>query len=351
MTTKIAVLAGDGVGPEIIGAAVEILKACLPVELEPGLVGGAAIEATGDPLPHTTLQLVESSDAVLLGPVGGPLWGGKVRGEEGLERLRRTLGAYVSLRPARYLGVAAPVRDSIARHADILLVRDLSDMYISGPASGNLTDHGPSLDTLRRAAHLAFRQASSRRGRLTAVDKSNYLPASKTWRDVVAGVASEYPEVDFEQRYVDTTSFEVMRAPHRFDVMLTENLFGDILSDQLAALVGSMSLLGAASLGTRGHIFRPVQDSDPAIAGRGIANPAGAILAVALMLEHALERPDLARAVEAAVAAAVREAKTLDVQGHATTAEFTRAVLRNFSWLRWSDMPEAEPARTSEWGV
>ena len=134
------------------------------------------------------------------------------------------------------------------------------------------------------------------------MDKANFLPASKTWRDVVAGVASEYPEIDFEQRYVDTTSFEVMRAPHRFDVVLTENLFGDILSDQLAALVGSMSLLGAASLGTRGHIFRPVQDSDPEIAGRGIANPAGAILAVALMLEHVLERPDLARVVEAAVA-------------------------------------------------
>jgi len=350
-TPRVAVLSGDGVGPEIIGAAVEVLRACLPVEIEEGLVGGAAIAETGDPLPEATLRLVDAANAVLLGPVGGPAWEGRVRAEEGLARLRKRLGAYASLRPARHLGVPTPIRESIARHADIVLVRDLTDVYSAGGSASVDPAWRQSLEDIRRVAHLAFRQAQQRRHRLTAIDKANFLPASKTWREVVAEVAQEYPKVEFEQRYVDTTSFEILRAPHRYDVILTENLFGDILSDQLAALVGSLSLLGGASLGVRGHVFRPIQDSEPDVAGRGIANPAGAILALALMLEHSLERADLARALEAAVAIAVREARTPDVGGRATTREFTDAVLKNFAWLRWADVPEAEPAGRAEWGV
>ena len=348
MAHRVAVLPGDGVGPEVIEAALNVLRACLPVELEHGLIGGAAIEATGDPLPDTTLELCRRSDAILLGPVGGPRWEGRVTGEDGLQRLRRECGAWASLRPARYLGVPAPIRETIARHADVLVVRDLSDPY----AGRETAPRSEELEAgTRRAAELAFAQARRRRGRVTAVDKANTLEASRRWRGLVAEVAREHPGVEFEQRFVDTTCFEILRAPHRFDVVLTENLFGDVLSDQLAALVGSMSLLPAASLGRDTSLFRPLHGSASDLAGRGIANPAGAILCVALLLEHALERPDLARAVESAVAVALREVRTPDVGGRHSTSDFTRAVLRNFNWLRWSEEPQAEPASAAEWGV
>jgi 3-isopropylmalate dehydrogenase len=348
MTHRVAVLPGDGVGPEVIDSALNILRACLPVEIENGLIGGAAIEATGDPLPQATLELCRQSDAVLLGPVGGPRWEGDVTGEHGLQRLRRELGAWASLRPARYLTVPAPIRESIARHTDILLIRDLSDPY----AGREVALPSETLEAgTRRAAQLAFAQARRRRRRVTAIDKANTLEASRRWRAVVAEVAREHDDVEFEQRFVDTTSFEVLRAPHRFDVVLTENLFGDMLSDQVAALVGSMSLLPAATLGTAASLFRPLHGSLPDVAGRGLANPAAAILSVALLLEHGLERPDLARAVESAVGVALREVRTPDVGGRNSTAEFTRAVLRNFNWLRWSEEPQAEPASAAEWGV
>lgn len=348
MTHRVAVLPGDGVGPEVIESALSILRACLPVEVESGLIGGAAIEATGDPLPEATLELCRGADAVLLGPVGGPRWEGGVTGEHGLKRLRREIGAWASLRPARYIGVPAPIRESIARHTDILLIRDLSDPY-AGRESVLPSD--ALEDGTRRAARLAFAQARRRRGRVTAVDKANTLEASRRWRVVVTEVAREHADIEFEHRFADTTSFEVLRAPHRFDVLLTENLFGDMLSDPLAALVGSMSILPAASLGTSTSLFRPLHGSAPDVAGRGVANPAGAILSVALLLEYALERPDLARAVESAVGVALREVRTPDVGGRNSTSEFTRAVLRNFNWLRWSEEPQAEPASAAEWGV
>jgi 3-isopropylmalate dehydrogenase len=348
MAHRVAVLPGDGVGPEVIDAALGVLRACLPIEPEQGLIGGAAIEATGDPLPEATLELCRSADAILVGPVGGPRWEGRVTGEDGLQRLRRELGAWVSLRPARYLGAPAPIRDSIARHADMLVVRDLSDPY----AGRETAAPSEELEAgTRRAAQLAFAQARRRRRRVTAVDKASTLEASRRWRALVAEVAREHPEIEFEQRFVDTTCFEILRAPHRFDVVLTENLFGDVLSDQLAALVGSMSLLPAASLCRKASIFRPLHGSAPDVAGRGVANPAGAILSVALLLEHALERPELARAVESAVGVALREVRTPDVGGRHSTSDFTRAVLRNFNWLRWSEEPHAEPASAAEWGV
>jgi 3-isopropylmalate dehydrogenase len=357
MSATIAVLPGDGVGPEVTRAALSILSACLPVEVCEGKIGGAAIDACGDPLPPETLELCAGADAVFLGAVGGPRWeGGPRRPEEGLLGLRRALGSYANLRPARYLGLPTPLRDGLARHADMLIVRELSGgVYFGEPRGGNSTDAfntwRQSAEQVRAVAHVAFQQAQRRRQRVTSVDKANVLETSRLWRAVVSEVAREYPEVELEHRYVDAASFEILRAPHRFDVILTENLFGDILSDEAAVVAGSIGILPSASLGAGPSLFEPVHGSAPDIAGRGIANPIGAILTVAMLLEYGLRQPALARAVEASVAAALKEARTPDVGGQSTTAEVTAAVQRHLSWLRWAHASPEDAATAPEWGV
>jgi 3-isopropylmalate dehydrogenase len=195
---------------------------------------------------------------------------------------------------------------------------------------------------------VAFQHARQRRRKVTSVDKANVLETSRLWRAVVSRVAAEYPDVELEHRYVDAASFELVHAPRRFDVLLTENLFGDILSDEAAVLVGSLGLLPSASLGSGTPLFEPVHGSATALAGRGEANPAGAILTVAMMLELAFQRPDLARMVDAAVEVTLRDVRTPDVGGQATTAEFTAAVHHNLGWLRWSDLGEE---RSFDWAV
>src|SRR5262245_38134065 len=353
MTPTVAVLRGDGIGPEVIESALSVLGACLPVHVNEALVGGAAIDATGDPLPEETLAACRASDAVLLGAVGGPRWDGAVRAEDGLLRLRRGLGLFANLRPARYMGLPTVLREEVARNADILVVRELSGgVYFGEPrggdGSGAYNTWRQSAEEVRRVAHVAFQQARTRRRKVTSVDKANVLETSRLWRAVVSQVGGDYPGVELEHRHVDAASFELLQAPSRFDVVLTENLFGDILSDEAAVVVGSLGLLPSASLGPGPSLFEPVHGSAPALAGRGVANPIGAILTVALMLDHAFSRPDLRRVVETAVAAALREVRTLDVGGTATTAEFTAAVHRYLSWRRWS---EAEEERSFDWAV
>jgi 3-isopropylmalate dehydrogenase len=354
MVPKVAVLRGDGIGPEVVEAALAVLGACTPFHAREALIGGAAIDATGDALPPDTLALCRQSDAVLLGAVGGPRWDGGPRPEEGLLRLRKGLGLFANLRPARYLGLSTPLRESLARQADVLIVRELAGgVYFGEPRGATGTDAvntwRQSADEVRRVAHVAFRQARRRRNRVTSVDKANVLETSRLWRRVVAEVGLDYPDVELEHRHVDAVSFELLAAPQHFDVVLTENLFGDILSDEMAAVVGAIGLLPSASLGDGPSLYEPVHGSAPLLAGRGVANPVGAILTVALLLEHTLGLHELARSVEAAVESALRGTRTPDVGGAATTRGFTDEVRRQLSWLRWEDT--GGDGASSEWAV
>jgi len=356
MGAKVAVLRGDGIGPEVTESALSVLGACVPIRVREGKIGGEAIDATGDSLPQETLDLCRSCDAVFLGAVGGPPWEGAVRAEETVLRLRQRLGLYANLRPARYMGLPTPLRDGLVRHADILVVRDLAGGVYFGEPRGDTPTEAfntwrQTSDQVKRVAHVAFREARRRHGIVTSVDKSNVLETSQLWRRVVNEVAAGYPDVQLEHLFVDTASFKLLQAPHRFDVVLTDNLFGDILSDEIAAVVGSLGLLPSASFGDGPSLYEPVHESIPELFGRNVANPTGAILAAALLLEHSLGRPDLARVVNAAVVATLQEVRTPDIGGEATTQDFTAAVHRNLSWLRWEHSPEEEAAATSEWGV
>ena len=351
MAARVTVLRGDGIGPEVVEAALGVLGACVPVHVREARIGGDAIDHHGDPLPPETLAACRDADAILLGAVGGPRWEGPLRAESGLLRLRQGLGLYANLRPARYLGLPTPLREGLARGADLLVVRDLAGGVYFGEPRGQAGEEAfntwrQTAEQARRVARVAFEAARLRRRRITSVDKANVLEASRLWRAVVTGVGREYPDVELEHRYVDAASFELLQAPRRFDVILAENLFGDILSDELGAVVGSIGLLASASLGEGTPLFEPVHGSAPTLAGLGIANPTGAILSVAMMLRHGLGRPDLAAAVEAAVESALRDARTPDIGGNATTREFTVAVLR-----RLGRTPEEDAATAYGWGV
>jgi 3-isopropylmalate dehydrogenase len=356
MKPKVAALPGDGVGPEVTRAALRVLGACLPFESREGLVGGAALEATGDPLPPETLALCRDSDAVFLGAVGGPTWEeAPVRPEEGLLRLRRELGAYANLRPSRYLGLPTPLREGLARHADILVVRELSSgVYFGEPRflgeDEAVNTWRLTAEEVRRVARVAFDLAGKRRRHVCSVDKANVLETSRLWRRVVTEVAADYPDIQLVHRHVDVASFDMLRVPQSFDVILTDNLFGDILSDEAAAVSGSIGVLPSAALGSGPGLYEPVHGPAADLAGKGTVNPTGAILTVALMLEHAFGRPQIARAVEAAVVATLREHRTPDVGGQATTDEVTDGVLHHLEWSRWSEDPEEEPP-PADWGV
>jgi 3-isopropylmalate dehydrogenase len=359
MVPTVAVLRGDGIGPEVDEAALSVLGSVYPVRVSEGLIGGAAIDKGLDPLPAETLELCRNSQAAFLGAVGGPKWdGAPTRPEAGLLGLRQGLGVYANLRPARFMGLPTPLRDGLVRHANILVVRDLAGGVYFGQPRGRSADGSEAFDTWRqtvaqteRVAHVAFREARRRRRRVTSVDKANVLESSRLWRSAVEKVAREYPEVDLEHRYVDAMSFEVLQSPQRFDVVLAENLFGDILSDEVAAVVGSIGLLPSASLGDGTPLFEPVHGSAPSLVGRGVANPTGAMLSVAMMLEYAFKRPDLARLVETSVAGALREARTPDIGGSASTGELTALVHRQLGWLRYAEPTPDEAAVSYEWGV
>ncbi|HXF99087.1 MAG TPA: 3-isopropylmalate dehydrogenase [Gaiellaceae bacterium] len=320
---RVVCLPGDGIGPEVMAAAVRALRALAPdVELEERPFGAAAIRAVGDPLPPETLAACRSADAVLKAPIGDPEFdAADVRPEQGMLRLRAELDVYANLRPARGDGV------------DLLIVRELVGGLYFG--ARGVREDGTVFDTceyhprqVERVARRAFELARARRGKLTSVDKANVLETSRLWRRVVREVAAGYPDVEVEDMLVDNAAMQLASRPEQFDVLVTENMFGDILSDLAAAVTGGLGLAPSASLGDGGPgLFEPVHGSAPDIAGRGIANPAAMLRSTALLLEHGLGRPAEARALERAVDAALQRAPTPDLGGEATTDELADAVL------------------------
>ena len=324
---KVALLPGDGIGAEVSAVAARVLRELpLRIELEERIFGGAAIRETGDPLPPETLAACRAADAVLLGAVGVPeLDRAEVRPEHGLIRLRGELDVYANLRPARADGV------------DLLVVRELVGGLYYG-ARGTRPD-GTVFDTMEyrpdqveRIARRGFELARGRRAHVTSVDKANILDTSRLWREVVERIAPDYPDVELDHMLVDNCGMQLVQVPGRFDVLLTENTFGDILSDVAAGVTGGLGLAGSASLGAgRPGIFEPVHGTAPDIAGKGIANPAAMLRSVALMLRHGLDEPVEADRLEAAVDTALAETPTPDLGGRATTADFADAVLRALS--------------------
>jgi 3-isopropylmalate dehydrogenase len=321
---KIACLPGDGVGPEVTAAATRVLSSLLDVSLEELPFGGQAIIELGTPLPDETLAACRAADAVLLGAVGLPQFdGAAVRPEQGLIRLRGELDVYANLRPTRGDGI------------DLLIVRELVGGLYFG-ASGR-RDDGSAFDTcdysplqIERVARRGFELARERRGLLTSADKANVMETSRLWREVVSGLAGDYPDVTLEHMLADTVGLQLVQAPGRFDTIVTENTFGDILSDVAAGTAGGLGLAASASLGDGGPgLFEPVHGSAPDIAGRGIANPTAMLRSAALLLTHAAGEPDLAAELERAVDATLETTPTPDVGGTATTLEFTDAVLRS----------------------
>lgn len=318
---KIALFAGDGIGPEIVAAARQVLDAVdraarLGLECSEGLVGGAALDVCDDPLPAASLRLAMDADAIILGAVGGPRWDAcppAQRPEQGLLRLRKTLDLYANLRPARVfpqLLDASPLRPELVRGVDILVVRELTgDIYFGQPRGveridGQRRGYNTMLydeEEIRRIAHVAFRAAQGRRGRLCSVDKANVLETTRLWREVVNEVAREYPDVQLSHMYVDNAAMQLIRAPAQFDVLLTGNMFGDILSDEASQLTGSIGMLPSASLGEGRGMYEPIHGSAPDIAGQDKANPLATILSIAMLLRHSLDAEPWARRVESAV--------------------------------------------------
>ena len=350
MKARITVLGGDGIGPEVTDAAVRVLEAVgrrggHEFEFVPALIGGAAIDATGSPLPPRTIDACRSCDAVLLGAVGGPKWSdpsARVRPEQGLLELRRTLAVYANLRPVKTLESAldaSPLRPEVVRGTDIMVVRELTGGIYFGRKSRTASEAEDlcsySAAEIERVTRIAGRLARARRGRIVSVDKANVLETSRLWRSVVERVvAAEFPGVELEHMLVDAAAMHLLRRPPSFDVILTENMFGDILTDEASMLAGSLGLLPSASLGDGSvGLYEPIHGSAPDIAGRGIANPCGTVLSAAMLLRHSLgleaEAAAVEAAVEAAVAAGVRTAD-IAVPGRAPvgSAAATDAILQ-----------------------
>jgi 3-isopropylmalate dehydrogenase len=323
MQASIAVLAGDGVGTEVTAEAVRALQHVASrfdhrFEFESALLGGAAIDATGSPLPPATLALAMRADAVLLGAVGGPKWSdpnAAVRPEQGLLQLRKSLGLFANLRPVvPHPAVlhASPIKPELLRGVDIMVVRELTGGIYFGEKTRTATEATDvcrySAMEIERVVRLAAALARTRRKKLTSVDKANVLETSRLWRTTVNLIMpAEFPDVTVEHMLVDSAAMHLLQRPRDFDVIVTENMFGDILTDEASMLAGSMGLLPSASLGAdaRGGVFEPIHGSAPDIAGRGIANPYAAILSAAMLLRHALRLEAEAKALEDAVHGAI----------------------------------------------
>jgi len=320
-TYKIAVLPGDGIGPEVTREAVRVLRAVsegqFELQFEDLPIGGIAYQQHGTPLPKVTLEKCLASDDVLLGAVGGPQFDPlppEHKPETGLLAIRKALGGFANLRPAIAYDVLAecsPLRPEVLKGADVLFVRELlGGVYFGQPRgfSGEGASRAGfntmvySVLEVERVAHVAFKVARDRRKKVTSVDKANVLESSQLWRQVVVDVAKQYPDITLEHQLVDSCAMRLVTAPASFDVVLTENLFGDILSDEAAALTGSLGMLPSATVGGKINLYEPIHGSAPDIAGKGIANPLGAIATAAMLLRHSLQREAEARAIEQAIA-------------------------------------------------
>jgi 3-isopropylmalate dehydrogenase len=343
---KIAVLPGDGIGPEIVAQAVRVLKAlALPgLELAEAPVGGAAHDAAGDPLPAATLDLAKRADAILFGAVGGPRYDPLPRAqrpEQALLRLRKELGLFANLRPATIypeLAAASTLKPEVVAGLDLLILRELTgDIYFGQPRGIRTVDGGEreGFDTMRyseseirRIAHVAFGAARKRRRRVCSVDKANVLETSQLWREVVTAVAAEYPDVELAHMYVDNAAMQLLREPKQFDVIVTGNMFGDILSDEASMLTGSIGMLPSASLDERGKgLYEPIHGSAPDIAGQDVANPLATILSAAMMLRYSFDQDGAARAVEGAVRRVLAAGlRTADIHAPGTTRVGTAAM-------------------------
>jgi 3-isopropylmalate dehydrogenase len=331
----IALLPGDGIGPEVVAEGVRVLRAVAerwdhPLDLREGLIGGCALNARDTPLPPETIELCKSADAVLLGAVGGPRWDNpdaRLRPEQGLLGLRKELQVYANLRPVTVhpsLAAASPLRAERLEGVDLVFVRELTGgMYFGNKRREKVTDGERAVDEcvyttieIERVTRVAAQLARTRRRKLTSVDKANVLETSRLWRSTVTRVLrDEFPDVALDHLLVDACAMQLLRDPRSFDVIVTENMFGDILTDEASMLAGSLGVLPSASLGAgRRGLYEPIHGSAPDIAGRGIANPMGTILSVAMMLRHSFGLEQEARAVEQAVSETIEEGHvTVDI--------------------------------------
>jgi len=340
---KIALLPGDGIGPEVTYAAVDVLKAAdkvfgLSLEFESFPFGGNAIDSHGEPFPDVTQKGCLEADAILLGAIGGPKWDNvprNIRAETGLLALRKTHELFANLRPAKVmpgLEHLSPLKPEIARGVDVLVIRELTGGIYFGQPRGMNDQEGWNTERyskpeVERITKVAFEAARKRRNMVCSVDKANVLEVGEFWRKTVDNVHKDYADVALEHQYVDAMAMHLVTRPGRFDVVVTGNIFGDILSDLASVLPGSLGLLPSASLGEKTPLFEPVHGSAPDIAGKGIANPTAAILSAAMLLTHALERPDIARIVEDAVTQALSSNPTPDLGGKVSTPEFAQQVI------------------------
>jgi 3-isopropylmalate dehydrogenase len=348
MQANIILLPGDGIGPEVIVEARATLETISSLydhnfHFHEHPIGGIAIDERGDPLPPDVLEACRSTDAVLLGSVGGPKWDdplAEMRPEQGLLRLRYGLGLYANLRPIKvYPGLrdSSPVRAEKLTDVDFLIVRELTGGIYFGQPSERVKGEGEirAVDTMayteseiRRVLRLAFQLATSRRGRVTLVDKANVLETSRLWREVAQGVDKEFVDIELEFQLVDSAAMRIITSASSFDVLVTANMFGDILSDEAAVLTGSLGMLPSAALGDGSlGLYEPVHGSAPDIAGKGVANPIGAILSAAMLLRHSFKLTEEAKSVEAAVEGAIEDgARTVDLGGDLSTGQMGREI-------------------------
>ncbi len=335
-TKKILILPGDGIGPEIVTEAVKVLetvndKFALGLVFEEGLLGGCAIDATGVPFPDKTLAQAKAADAILLGAVGGPKWDQidrSIRPERGLLAIRSELELFGNLRPATLypqLAAASSLKPEVVSGLDILIVRELTGgIYFGSPRGIDETDSGErrgyntyvyTESEIRRVGHLAFESARKRGGKVCSVDKANVLEVTMLWREVMTELGKDYPDVELSHMYVDNAAMQLVRAPKQFDVIVTGNMFGDILSDQASMLTGSIGMLPSASLAINGKgLYEPCHGSAPDIAGQGLANPLATILSAAMMLRYSLDMSEPADTIEAGVGAVLDQGlRTADI--------------------------------------
>lgn len=352
-TYNIVLLPGDGVGPEVTAAAKSVLQ-CIGdfyghrFDFSEHLIGGAGIDAVGDPLPPETAEACLAADAVLLGAVGGPKWdGGARRPEEGLLSIRKAMGLFANLRPLQVSPVLAhrsPLKKEIVEGVDLIVFRELTGGVYFGD-KGRKDDGSAydvcaySVEEIERIARAGFRTALQRRGKVVSVDKANVMETSRLWREVVTRIhAEEFPQVELKHALVDSMAMHLIQKPRDYDVILTENMFGDILSDEISVLGGSIGLLPSASLGSGGPgLFEPIHGSAPDIAGQDLANPAGAILSAAMLLHHGLGLDDEASSIEAAVAAVLAAgATTADLGGELGTRGAADAIIDAIRAIHWA---------------